>query len=227
MQSPNMRPPITSFLIAIQAVAIQALRDPVNRALTPRVPPPTDIRLGAVTNSGNGCPSNSITTSLAPSKTLLTYGFDAMSVYIGPGVSPLDKQKNCQLHTSLESRSQPASFAVATVTYKALAFLSPGINLNIYGTWFLSDAASTRSFSYTANNTDRKDDSLLSLREDMTVPPEGRVWTPCGDVGMFTMNLRVKLESANATGSGQIMNDDMFQSGVTVQVGLDWRQCSN
>jgi hypothetical protein len=189
------------------------------------VPPPDGIQLQAVTSAGNGCPSNTITTSLSPNKTLLTYAFDSMSVYIGPGVSSAEKLKNCQLRTSLESRSQAASFAVATVTYKMLAILDHGVNLTVYGTWLLSDAASARSFSYTVNNTDQKEDSLLRFRGDMTVPPEGRVWTPCRDVGIFTMNFRVRLESANATGSGQIMNEDSIQNGLIVQVGLDWRQC--
>jgi hypothetical protein len=111
------------------------------------------------------------------------------------------------------------------VTYKVLAFLDPGINLTVFGTWFLSATGPTKSFSYTVNNTDGLD-YLLRFHGEANVPPEERFWTPCGDVGTFTMNLRTRLESANATGSGQIFGDDSSAPGLILQVGLDWRQCN-
>jgi len=218
--------PNISFLIAIQAAAIQALREPVNQALAPREPPPDDIQLQAVTNTGNGCPSHTLTTGLSPDKTLVTYGFDSMRAAIGPGVSLLEKRKMCYLQTSLESRSQAASFTIATITYMVQAILDPGVNLTVEGTWTVSGAASAKPFLYKVNYTDGNEDPFLRrFRGDMTVPPEERVWTPCGDVGMFTANLRVMLESANATGSG-LVDDDIFWGHFVVHVGLDWRQCN-
>jgi uncharacterized protein DUF4360 len=226
MWSPNMRLPRIFFLVTIQAVAIPALRDLVNQAVTPAVPPPDDLKVRAVTNSGTGCPKNSISVSLSLNRALMTYGFGNMSVDIGPDVPPSEKMKTCQLHTTLESRSQAASFAVATVTYKGLAILDPGVNLAVFATWLFPDVDAVDSFSYTVNDTDGKENNILSFRGDTTVPPERRIWTPCADVGMFTMNVRVRLESANATGSGQIFNDDQFMEGFLMQVGLDWRECN-
>jgi len=217
--------PVISFLVAIQAVVIQALRDPVNQALTSWVPPPDAIKVQSVTNSGNGCPQGSINFAIAPNRTLLTYGFDNMFVYIGPGVEPSYKMKNCQIHTSLESRSQVASFAVATVAYRGLAILDPGVNLTVLGTWFLPDTTLSKQFSYTLNDTDQYEGNVLTFRADTNVPLEERVWTPCGDVGTFTLNVRARLQSANVTGSGEIMNDDQLMEGLLVYIGLDWRQC--
>jgi len=215
--------PEISFLVTIQAVAIQALRYPVNQPLTPWVPPSDAIQVRSVTNSGNGCPQGSVNPDIAPNRTLLTFGFDYMRVYIGPGLAPSYKTKNCVVHTSLESRSQAASFAVATVTYKLLARLNPGINLTVYGAWLLQDTTTLRSFSYTVNNTDWTKDYILSFRADTNVPPDERFGTPCGDVGTFTLNMRGTLQSANAIAWGRILND-MSREGLMVQVGLDWRQ---
>jgi hypothetical protein len=216
-----MRPPKIFFLI-IHAVAIQALRDPVNQALTltPQVMPPDDLQVRASSYSQK--PQDTISVAISPNKTLLTYGFGNILAHIGPGVFLDDRSKYALTITTLEYRGQNASFAVATVTYRGFAILDPGVNLTVSARWYMSNYSEANSFSYTVNDTDGKENNILSFRGDTNVPLERRVYTPCSAVGKFTMNVYARLESANATGTGYMLNEDQFM----VQVGLDWRQCN-
>jgi hypothetical protein len=224
----KMRSGALSLVVLVMAIPLAASRGlsgSIAQVVTPVTPPET-VKLRPVTYSGNGCPGTvSVNAHLAPNKTLLTYTFDNMDTYIGPQVSPLERIKNCQLRTSLESRSRSASFAISAVTFKGVAILDPGVNLTVSSTWFLSDTASTRSHTITITGADADVDDLIIFRNEMSVPLDQRMWTPCGEMGEFTLNLRVGLRSANESASGQIMNDDMILPGVALQLGLVWRDC--
>jgi hypothetical protein len=86
---------------------------------------------------------------LADLDQVVTFGFDAFQVYIGPGTSIADRSKNCQLHLDLK---YPGGFQFAVVesTYHGYAQLEKGVTGTFYSTYYFSqDAASTVSIAAT------------------------------------------------------------------------------
>jgi len=85
-------------------------------------PDPSQIQIVKTGFSGNGCPQGSVSTNISPDRTVsrekhdpksgiltklvpsqvVTFGFDKFQTFIGPGYSPLDRTKNCQLHLTLK-----------------------------------------------------------------------------------------------------------------------------
>lgn len=66
-------------------------------------------------------------------------------MYTGPGTTPSDKSKNCQLHLNLK---YPGGFQFAVVesTYHGYAQLEEGVTGTFYSTYYFSqDAAATVS----------------------------------------------------------------------------------
>jgi hypothetical protein len=73
---------------------------------------------------------------------VITYGFDQFQTYIGPGTTPADRSKNCQLHLNLK---YPGGFqyAVVDATYHGWARLDDGVTGSFITTYYFSQDAGT------------------------------------------------------------------------------------
>ncbi|CAI4211247.1 unnamed protein product [Parascedosporium putredinis] len=133
---------------ALLAPALAAATPILNPQVTSDLPDPTDIQIISATWSGNGCPSNSVSTSISPDRTVITFGFDAFQTYIGPGVSVQENNKNCALHLNLK---YPGGFQFAVVdsTYHGFALLEEGVTGSFFSTYFFSQDASATTTTRT------------------------------------------------------------------------------
>ncbi|KAI0848398.1 hypothetical protein F5Y00DRAFT_262490 [Daldinia vernicosa] len=207
-----------------------ALLTPVLAAATPigiiggtDTPKPDEISIISASASGNGCPQGTVTSDLSADRNVITFGFDAFQVYTGPGTTPADKSKNCQLHLNLK---YPGGFQFAIVesTYHGYAQLETGVTGTFYSTYYFSqDAAATTTTRTSIDGGGIWADGQVYTKQDQ-VPTASVIWSPCGASGILNVNNRIALTSSNASASGQISDDDATVA-FTQQVHVSWQAC--
>ncbi|KAJ9131622.1 hypothetical protein NKR23_g11653 [Pleurostoma richardsiae] len=187
------------------------------------LPDPNEIQIQSASFSGNGCPQGTVSTSISPDKTVITFGFDSFQTYIGPGISPTEKTKNCQLHLSLK---YPGGFQFAIVdsTYHGYAQLDKGVTGTFYSTYYFSqDASATTTTQTSIQGGGIWADGQVYTKQDQ-VPTASVIWAPCGANGILNINNRIALTSTNSSASGQVTDDDATVA-FTQQLHLSWRAC--
>ncbi|XDG07353.1 hypothetical protein ABKA04_006968 [Annulohypoxylon sp. FPYF3050] len=210
-----------SFLALL--VPFLAAANPIGIVGDGDTPKPDEITIVSASASGNGCPQGTVTTDLSPERTVITFGFDAFQVYTGPGTTPSDKSKNCQLHLNLK---YPGGFQFAVVesTYHGYAQLEEGVTGTFYSTYYFSqDAAATTTTRTSIDGGGLWLDGQVYTKQDQ-VPTASIIWSPCGATGILNVNNRIALTSSNTTASGQISDDDATVA-FTQQVHVSWQAC--
>lgn len=195
----------------------------LNPDLDSDVPNPLEIQISGATWSGNGCPQGTVSTSISPDRTVLTFGFDAFQTYIGPGVSVMERNKNCALHLNLKYPGG-FQFAVVDTTYHGYAILEKGVTGQFFSTYFFSqDAAATTTTSTEIEGGGVWAQGQVYTKEDQ-IETASVIWSPCGATGILNINNRIGLKSTVATAFGSITNDDATVA-FTHQLNLQWRPC--
>jgi hypothetical protein len=187
-------------------------------------PDPTQIQITSASFSGNGCPQGTVSTSISPDRTVITFGFDSFQTYIGPGTSISDRSKNCQLHLNL---AYPGGFEFAVVdsTYHGYAQLEKGTSGTFYSTYYFSQDASATTTTQTSITGGGDWEAGQVYTKQDTVPTASYIWSPCGATGILNINNRIALSSSNSSASGEITDDDATVA-FTQQIHLNWRSCS-
>jgi hypothetical protein len=201
---------ILSVLLAATAVVAQA-------------PDSSLITISAATFSGNGCPQGTVSTSVSPDKTVITFGFDAFQAYIGPGTAVQDRTKNCQLHLNLKYPSG-YSFAVVESTYHGFAMLDSGVKASFLSTYYYSqDAANTATTRTDLTGGGIWAEGQVYTKNDI-VPQDNIVKAPCGSTSILNVNNRLLLTSSNSRASGMITDDDATVD-ISQQINIKWFKC--
>jgi len=210
--------------LALLAPVLAAATPILNPQATSDLPDPKEIQIVSATWSGNGCPSNSVSTSISPDRTVITFGFDKFQTYIGPDVSPLEKTKNCALHLNLK---YPGGFQFSVVesTYHGFALLEPGVTGSFFSTYFFSqDASATTTTKTTITGGGVWAEGQVYTKSD-SVPTASLIFSPCGARGILNINNRISLTSSNSKAFGQITDDDATVA-FTQQLNLNWKKCT-
>jgi len=206
--------------VLVTANPLDADFTPLNRRQSP---PADQIIINDTSTSGNGCPQGSVSTSLSPDSTVVTFGFDSFQAYIGPTAAQADKSKACQIHLSLQ---YPGGFqyAVVDATYHGYARLDAGVTGNFLSTYYFSqDAANTCTTKSSITGPEWLDGDVYT-KEDQ-VETTATIWAPCGDTGLLNVNNRIALTATNSTLTGELSDDDATVA-FTHQVHVSWRPCT-
>ncbi|KXX82360.1 hypothetical protein MMYC01_201306 [Madurella mycetomatis] len=186
-------------------------------------PDPAQIQIVDASFSGSGCPQGSVSTSISPDKTVITFGFDAFQTEIGPGTRFPDRTKNCQLHLSLK---YPGGFQFSVVesTYHGYAQLEKGVTGNFYSTYYFSqDAGATTTTQTSITGGGIWEQGQVYTKTDQ-VPTASYIFSPCGANGILNINNRIALTSTNSSAAGFITDDDATVA-FTQQLNIAWRTC--
>ncbi|EGS22611.1 uncharacterized protein CTHT_0010820 [Thermochaetoides thermophila DSM 1495] len=186
-------------------------------------PDPNDIQIVSATFSGSGCPQGSVSTSISPDKTVITFGFDKFQTYIGPGTTIADRTKNCQLHLNLK---YPGGFQFAVVesTYHGYALLEEGVTGTFFSTYYFSqDAKATTTTQTTITGGGIWAAGQVYTKSDK-IPTASYIYSPCGASGILNINNRIALTSTNPNAFGMITDDDATIA-FTQQLNIAWRRC--
>ncbi|KNG46325.1 secreted protein [Stemphylium lycopersici] len=213
-----------SKLAALLLLPVLAAANPVPQATSGNAPSPDQITIVDTTYSGNGCPQGSVSTSTSTDKTVVTYGFDAFQTYIGPGTTPADRSKNCQLHLNLK---YPGGFqyAVVDATYHGWARLDQGVTGSFITTYYFSqDAGKTQTTRMSAVGGGALAAGQVYTKQD-SVETTATIWSPCGQNGILNVNNRIALSNNKAEQAGEMSNDDATVA-FTQQLHVAWRACT-
>ncbi|CAI9637644.1 hypothetical protein CC77DRAFT_1043069 [Alternaria alternata] len=203
---------------------VLALANPVPQTTTGDAPSPEQITIVDTTYSGNGCPQGSVSTSTSTDKTVVTYGFDQFQTYIGPGTTPADRSKNCQLHLNLK---YPGGFqyAVVDATYHGWARLDEGVTGSFITTYYFSqDAGKTQTTRMSAVGGGALLNGQVYTKQD-SVETTATIWSPCGQNGILNINNRIALTNKKSDQAGEMSNDDATVA-FTQQLHVAWRACT-
>ncbi|PKS08514.1 hypothetical protein jhhlp_004899 [Lomentospora prolificans] len=125
------------------------LRPPLLTLASPAPPPSllsrqsdSQVRITAVTTTGDGCPAGSFSTNINAAGTVATLGFDAYQSFVGPGTSGSDREKHCELFVTLRY-PLGCTAASLTTTYHGFATLQPGVSGVVASTYNLSPGSLT------------------------------------------------------------------------------------
>jgi hypothetical protein len=186
-------------------------------------PDPQDIQIVSASFSGSGCPQGTVSTNISPDKTVITFGFDAFQTYIGPGLSPIERSKNCQLHLQLKYPGG-FQFSILESTYHGYAQLETGVTGNFYSTYYFSqDARATTTTQTSIQGGGIWEQGQVYTKADQ-VPTASYIFSPCGANGILNINNRIALTSTNPAAFGLITDDDATVA-FTQQVNIAWRSC--
>ena len=167
--------------------------------------------------SGNGCPQGSVSNTLSGSRNTLTYGFDIdyQQVAIGPGISTVQKRKNCQIHTRLR---YPSGYQVAVeyVTWSGYASLKTGANLSLSLATFFSRSSNQASASQSITGGGVWA-SGMQYNKQYVVFGSQLVWSDCGYESILNLNSQIGL-SGDGLGDGTAYASKM-------DIGLVWKTC--
>ncbi|SPO00236.1 uncharacterized protein DNG_03083 [Cephalotrichum gorgonifer] len=211
--------------LTLLAPALAVAKPVLNPQAVSDLPDPSEIQILSATWSGNGCPSGSVSTSISPDRTVVTFGFDAFQTYIGPDISRTENSKSCSLHLSLK---YPGGFQFSVVesTYHGFALLEEGTSGDFFSTYF---------FSQDPNNTTVTKTSIqgggvwaegqVYTKQD-EIPTVSLIYSPCGADGILNINNRISLRSTNPKAFGSITDDDATVA-FTQQLNLNWQTCKN
>ncbi|KAH6681350.1 hypothetical protein B0J14DRAFT_613341 [Halenospora varia] len=219
-----MKYSITAALLLVPTLVLGSPLDSDFTTKERRQSPPADqITIDSASSSGNGCPQGSVSTTLSPDKTVITFGFDAFQTYIGPTAAQADRTKSCQLHLSLKYPSG-FQYSVTDATYHGYARLDPGVTGNFLSTYYFSQSASQTCTTKTSISGKEWLTGQVYTKADH-VETTSVIWSPCGATGLLNINNRIALTSTNASATGEVSNDDATVSFTQI-AHVGWRKCT-
>jgi len=207
-----------TLLLPILAAAV-----PLTTQATADLPSANEVTIISASTSGNGCPQGTVSTSISPDRTVVTFGFDGFVTMIGPGTTAADKTKACQIHLNLK---YPGGFTFAVVqsVYHGYAQLDTGVTGTFLSTYFFSQAATQTTTTRTTLTGGGTWAAGQVYTKTDTIPTTGLIFAPCGATGILNINNRIALTSTNTKAVG-IISDDDATVAFTQQINLSWMRC--
>jgi hypothetical protein len=179
-------------------------------------PDPNSVTIESVNYSGTGCPKGSLATAITNDAQTFIFIFSSLYAQTGPGVSPSEAKKQCQIHIKL-SVPPNWSYALTTVDYRGYTSLDPSVSASQAMTYHMSGESpdSTAAFSWQG----ALDGEYAVTDIGGQSPP---YWSRCG--GGKNLMIRTDIDvdnSANLSGSGLLEVDT--SDGQMVHVS--WQRC--
>ena len=178
-----------------------------------QLPDLANVTISKVVFSGNGCPRESVSTSISFDRSVITLGFDAFEVYLGPGFTQFDRSKVCTVHIDLSMGNFPAAtrlqFAVVGATYHGYANFETPISKAISSSYLFDSIDSiVPKTEVTIPGAGRG----VTFTETQAIQEAVQLRSPCGasQIGL-SVKERVTLvsEAANAYYDGDENDGDV------------------
>lgn len=183
----------------------------------PRVgPDPTKVYVQAITYAGTGCPEGSVASALDAERDQLTIAFDGFVASKGPGVSPTQASKGCQVNLDLHI-PQGWQYSIATMEYRGFVQLPKKMKASQQATYyFQGDGDFATADSSFAGPVSR--DYLI--RD--TLPFSTVAWSSCNT--SRPLSITTQLDLKGGTEAGQISTTGI-EGRLNFVIGLRWKPC--
>ncbi|MER7772589.1 DUF4360 domain-containing protein [Kitasatospora sp. NPDC096140] len=183
-------------------------------------PPPVPIVIDSVTANGSGCPTGTAAVSVSPDNTAFTVTYSTYLAQVGPGSSPTDYRKNCQLSLVVHVPGG-YTYAVVSASYRGFASLAPGASgIQRAGYHF-------QGSNRTTNSTHRFDGAFNDDWEVTdSVDVRARVFAPCGAERNLDINTELQVDQGTSSPSAtSFMEMDSTDGSITSVYHLAWKRC--
>ncbi|KAK0665227.1 hypothetical protein QBC41DRAFT_328243 [Cercophora samala] len=156
--------------------------------------------------AGRGCPIGSVSATMSPDAEFMTFGFDKMHAYTGPGYDPTVRSQNCSVHFIISLPNSHIQYAFAENTYHGYERLDQNITLTLLSTFYRSDDAGR---STTTSVVIQGSGSGQVFSRTVAVPESEYLWSKCGtNSTLWTLNERASLTSRGRNVEGRFGGDD-------------------
>ena len=201
------------------AVAALSLASPAAQANEEPVPP-GKVTVNVVTVNGSGCPAGTAAVSAASDNTAFTVSYSDYLASRGPGISPTEFRKNCQLNLRINV-PQGFTYAIARADYRGFAHLARGAYAQERASYYFQGQAYTTRSTHTfigpfSNNWQTSD----------KVEYTDLVWAPCGEVRNLNLNTELRVyQGTSSPDSTSFLAMDSTDGSVSTRYQFAWKQC--
>ncbi len=183
-------------------------------------PPPGVIYVNVLTANGSGCPDGSADAVVSPDRQGFTVIYSEYLVKVGPGASPTDFRKNCQLNVEVRV-PQGFTYGIAKVDYRGFGKLEKGATGMEKANYYFSGMSQSTTIPHNWNGP--YNDNWQATDE---VPVGAVAFAPCGEKRNFNINteLRVNLGTSNPKLTS-FMIMDSTDGGLKTTYQFAWKKC--
>lgn len=203
-----------SALISSIAVAPSA-----GNAAVVNVPGPDQITVELVTINGSGCPRNTATVAVSPDHEAFTVAYNEYLVQTGPGISPIEARKNCQLSVKVHVPNG-ITFAIAQADYRGFADLGRGARLLQKASYYFQGHSETLPVDHWINGA--KYDNWQAT--DVT-PVAALVYRPCGENRLLNINTELRVQRGSDRNKIDWGAMDSTDGSIRTVFHLRFRNC--
>jgi hypothetical protein len=183
----------------------------------PRVgPDPTKVYVQSITYAGTGCPDGTASVALDAERDQLSLDFQDFVATKGPGSSPADANKSCQVNLNLHI-PQGWQYSIATIEYRGLVQLPKKMKASQTATYYFQGDGNFAS----ADSSYAGPVSRTYLIRD-TLPFSTVAWSSCATAR--PLNITTELQLKGGTDPGQITTDSI-DGRLNFVLGLRWKPC--
>lgn len=180
---------------------------------------PPGVSVRDVRYVGSGCPAGTASVELTEQRDALVTRFSAFEAAYGPGISPVEASRSCQLTMTV---SMPAGFQFAVASYDHRAFFSVDARLvaSVHSRLSIAGAEGPTLVTHRVAGPHEGDRGYF--RDDL----EPR-WSPCGGPSVLTITDVARIaRSGNASPSASgLYTGDSVDGQATHTYGLEFRAC--
>ncbi|KAF9531274.1 secreted protein [Crepidotus variabilis] len=181
---------------------------------------PPGFNITSLGVNGSGCPPGSTYYKISDDKTAVTVTFSSYYAEAGPGISPADNRKNCQLTVGVAVPSG-FTFGIANVDYRGYYQLDKSVTANqkaIY--YFQGKVQQSTAQSGLVGAIDGK---YYTYRDTFDLASTNLA--PCGVNSVLNINSDIRVSNANnKAGSGYIATDSIDTS-LSTTFNFQWQTC--
>ncbi|KAK4666525.1 hypothetical protein QC763_301020 [Podospora pseudopauciseta] len=168
--------------------------------------------------TGRGCPPGSVSAAISPDAQVVTFGFDKLQAYIGPGYDLAARTSNCGVHITINRPNSHMQYAVVENTYHGYEHLDKSITLTLLSTLYRSDNAGqvmTTSAAIPGSGVGQ------TFTRTVAVPETEYLWSTCGSNSTrWMLSERISLTSRERGVEGKFRDEDEGVVPLTRQLRL-------
>lgn len=213
-----MRSPVPAIVLGLLAVFAAASPMPVPDDGPNINIDPAQVWIEQITYAGSGCKAGSTWIFVNP--TSLTFAFEAYTAAVGPGISFVERRKNCAISFKIH---YPAgyTFTLFKVDYYGRLKLDEGIKATQQSQyWF---PPNTPPPPLTSSWDGPRPEQVYHITDLVT----SSVWAPCGTGTSENLNVntQVYLDNTNNPGGSGIISTDFIDLRAKTIYSFQWRTC--
>ncbi|NRA62860.1 MAG: DUF4360 domain-containing protein [Pseudobacteriovorax sp.] len=184
--------------------------------------PSSEISIVDINHNGSGCPLGTVAENVSDDKQAFTVTFSDYIAEAGPGLTPRDGRKNCQLTLTLNV-PQGWQFSIASFDYRGFAFLDRGVKADYRTSYYFQGDRATETVTRTAWGYY---DDNFQFREELGLA--SAVWSPCGAERALNINTAISVRNTNKRRNPDaegVIGTDSIDGQIQQIWGISWRRC--